>query len=255
MVQPTDIARHVNPEPFLRRAVKASSPAAVEEILADLPIVSEHEFTFDQSRPHAGWREGWLHWIPVGRDRGNAGRIKLANQPVNPIAERIVNGMEALIELQRALELLDDPHAPPPATPRAAVKKYFGVPPLDGLPKIADAKERSRLWDAARTLASHLRVRLMRERRHGTWTFTVVIEDDGIGQAPEQLHATLLSLGSTTKGDKTIPDRPLWPRRLVGVRGESGVLGHVAASAPASQWLHGRCRLVRGQASVPQGST
>lgn len=213
MAQPTDIARHIDPETFLRRAIRASTPTSVEQLLAELPIVSEDEFTCDASNQHGGWRDGWLHWIPVGRDRGNAGRIKLANQPVNPIAERIVNGMEALIELRRALEVLDEPHVQPPESPRAAVKRYFGLPPLDEIPKLADAKERSRLWDMARALASRLRVRLLRERREGSWVFTVVIEDDGIGQVPEHLHATLLSLGSTTKGDKPY---------LIGLFGQGG---------------------------------
>jgi len=44
-------------------------------------------------RRAGSWQPGSLHWVrPVGRDRGNGGRIKLAGEPMNPLAERLVNG-------------------------------------------------------------------------------------------------------------------------------------------------------------------
>ena len=66
-------------------------------------------YIHDHEKPEVGWRSGYLHWIPVGGERGNAGRIKQANQPVNPIAERTINGMEAIIEMARQRELLFAP--------------------------------------------------------------------------------------------------------------------------------------------------
>ena len=54
-------------------------------------------------------------------------------------------------------------------------------------------------------------MRLTHDKR--TREFTVAIEDEGIGQSPESMHKTLLSLGTTTKADK-------W--YLIGVFGQGG---------------------------------
>src|SRR5438128_1388796 len=98
-MDPTSISNHVVPAEFLSRAAKAVTSSDIEMLLSQLPITPEDEYIFNEEHPAAGWRAGSFHWIPVGRDRGNAGRIKLANQPVNPIAERAINGMEAIIEM------------------------------------------------------------------------------------------------------------------------------------------------------------
>src|SRR4051812_47512402 len=88
-----------NPAAFLEEALKATSSKAIKSLLARLPITPEKDYSFDVDAPQTGWQEGKLHWYPVGRDRGNAGRIKLAGNPENPIAERTINSMEAIIEL------------------------------------------------------------------------------------------------------------------------------------------------------------
>ena len=139
------------------------------------------------------------------------GRIKQANQPVNPIAERAINGMEAIIEMARHRELAADPAAEAPFSPRNAVKRYFNLPPLDELPKLDESETSKAIRSSARELARHLRVRLIYDKT--VREFTVAIEDDGIGQTPTQIHRTLLSLGSTTKADK-------W--YLIGVFGQGG---------------------------------
>lgn len=185
----------------------------MEALLATLPIVSEHDTTFDAARASATWKQGHLHWMPVGGDRGNAGRIKLANHPVNPLAERIVNGMEALIELQRVRELNTDGARTAPESPRAAVRRYFGLPSLDQIPKIEDKAERAKIWGIARDAARKLRLKLSTVRIKGQPTFNIFIEDDGIGQTPDMIHKTLLSLGSTTKGDKPY---------MIGLFGQGG---------------------------------
>lgn len=211
MVDPTMIASFVVPNGFFATATKATTTADVEKLLAQLPIVSEHEYSYDEDAPDVGWQPGKFHWVPVGRERGNAGRIKQANYPVNPIAERTVNGMEAIIERERQRELMNDPRSPDPASPREAVKRYFGLPALDELPKL-DASDSSKAIRAkARDLARQLRVRLLFDKP--SREFTVSIEDDGIGQPPTMVHRTLLSLGSTTKADK-------W--YLIGVFGQGG---------------------------------
>ncbi|WP_242101569.1 hypothetical protein [Lysobacter sp. M2-1] len=200
-------------EELLRRVIAVTTTTDMEALLATLPIVSENDSSFDATRAADTWNPGHLHWMPVGGDRGNAGRIKLANHPVNPLAERIVNGMEALIELHRTRELNLNSHAAPPESPRAAVGRYFGLPALDQIPKIEDKAERARLWGIAREIARGLRLKLSTVRIKGQPSFTIMIEDDGIGQSADMVHRTLLSLGSTTKGDKPY---------MIGLFGQGG---------------------------------
>lgn len=211
MIEPTLLSKHVKPVEFFAKAVLAKTSAEVDALLAQLPITPEDNYAFDEETPERGWQPGKFHWMPVGRERGNAGRIKQANQPVNPIAERAVNGMEALIEMARQRELLADPSAEAPHSPREAVSRYFGVPALDQLPKLDDSAASKSIRFKARELARLLRVRLVYDK--SSREFTVAIEDDGIGQPPAKVHRTLLSLGSTTKADK-------W--YLIGVFGQGG---------------------------------
>lgn len=213
---------------LLKRLMGITNVTEMEALLATLPIVSEHDTSFDATRASATWKQGHLHWMPVGADRGNAGRIKLANHPVNPLAERIVNGMEALIELERVRELKVDGAATAPESPRAAVSRYFGLPSLDQIPKIEDKAERGRVWGIARDAARKLRLKLSTVRIKGQPTFNIFIEDDGIGQTPDMIHRTLLSLGSTTKGDKPY---------MIGLFGQGG---SSAFSISRYSWLCSR---------------
>lgn len=211
MVQPTLLSDHVQPREFISTALKATTLADVDSLLSKLPITPEDQYIFNEADPENGWQPGRFHWIPVGQERGNAGRIKQANQPVNPIAERTVNGMEAIIEMARQRELRLDAPSRAPTSPRAAVSRYFGLPSLDQLPKLDGSDASKAIRTKARDLARQLRVRLVFDKT--SRQFTVAIEDDGIGQAPMRIHSTLLSLGSTTKADK-------W--YLIGVFGQGG---------------------------------
>lgn len=211
MAQSTTFPGDVPPAQFIATAIKAATSADVESLLSRLPITPEADYTYDGGHPEAGWRPGHFHWIPVGGDRGNAGRIKLANQPVNPIAERAVNGMEALIEMARQQELLANPSRPAPTSPREAVLRYFGLFSLDTLPKLDDSAASKAVREKARDMARRLRVRLTFDK--ASREFAVSIEDEGIGQSPAAMHRTLLSLGSTTKADKLY---------LIGVFGQGG---------------------------------
>lgn len=222
---PFDLGKFVKPDAFLAQALKATSVVALQLLLKPLPIVGEQDYLFDPKNPALGWKNGFLHWYAVGRERGNAGRIKLAGKPENPIAERAVNAMEAIIEMMRRRELMKGP-ASMPATPRQAVTRYFDLPPLDQVP----------LWDKdirglkpakyARELAKMIRVRL--ERTPASKELAVIIEDDGIGQAPGRVHETLLSLGESDKGDKTY---------LIGVFGQGGSSAYAASDI---SWLASR---------------
>jgi hypothetical protein len=207
----TLLENHVTPADFISRAVKATTSAAITKLLEELPITPEEEYAYNEDKPEDGWQSGKFHWVPVGGERGNAGRIKQANQPVSPLAERTVNGMEAIIEMARQRELLANPDAPAPTTPRDAVARYFGVPALDQLPKLDGSPASKAIRAKARDLARQLRIRLLFDK--SSKEFTVAIEDDGIGQPPSLIHSTLLSLGSTTKADK-------W--YLIGIFGQGG---------------------------------
>jgi hypothetical protein len=207
----TLLSDHVVPAEFIAKAIKATTSTDVEGILSELPITPEDDYSYDENNPENGWRPGYFHWLPVGKERGNAGRINQANLPVNPIAERAINGMEAIIELARQREILADPTASAPKSPRDAVNRYFEIPPLDELPKLDKSEGSKEIRVRARDLARQLRVHLLFDK--SSREFTVQVEDDGIGQAPAMIHKTLLSLGSTTKADK-------W--YLIGIFGQGG---------------------------------
>jgi hypothetical protein len=212
------ISNYIKPEAFLSQAVQATTVKAITTLLAQLPIVSENDYAFEAINPAKGWVEGKLHWVPLGKDRGNAGRIKLATRPEGPIAERTINGMEALIEMMRRLEFLHDPCAPMPQSAREAVARYFSLPPLDRIPRMKTTIKGQKPREYARELARLLRVRIAFEKTQRE--FAVFIEDEGIGQAPARMHETLLSLGSSDKGDKPY---------LIGLFGQGGSSTYAAS--------------------------
>jgi len=192
----------------LKDLLSAKSIADVDAILKKLPIPPEEAAYFDVN-DKTPWPAGVLRWVPVGLQRGNAGRIKLANSGENPLAERLVNGMEALIELARHREAAKDPNIAAPASPRAAAKRYFEIRPLDQISHKRSDPE----WKRARAMAAKLRLKLQTFRNKSGNHFTVRIEDDGIGQAPDRVHRTLLSLSESSKGDKPY---------LIGLFGQGG---------------------------------
>jgi hypothetical protein len=202
----------------MREIVNAVTSRRVEALLTQLPITSENEYIFNSKDPYAGWREGRFHWYPVGGDRGNAGRIKLAGSPFNPIGERTINAMESLIEMMRQAELKEGP-AEPPKSPRDAVKRYFDLPPLQEIPKWRQPIHGLKAREYSRKLATLIRIRLSREVR--PTEYTIAIEDDGIGQPAAMMHSTLLSLGTSDKVDKPY---------LIGVFGQGGSSAFAAST-------------------------
>jgi hypothetical protein len=155
----------VNVPDILVRLIGARSTTQVEAILATLPIVPPDQYQWVSAEERsAPWQNGKLHWVPVGMDRGNGGRIKLAGEPMNPLAERLVNGMEALIELARLRELLMNSTAPMPASPRDAVLRYFGFPKLDSIERM-DEEERKKKRDLVANVRKNLSIVLSFEVR------------------------------------------------------------------------------------------
>jgi hypothetical protein len=196
---------------LLGRLLNARTTAQVEATMRTLPIVPPEEYQWDYGAKRIGkWKPKHLHWLPVGLERGNGGRIKLAGEPMNPIAERAVNGMESLIELARQVELMNNPAAVMPANPREAVLRYFGLPRLDAIERMED-EERKEMRERVNEVRRRLSIRLDHERR--SKQFAVTIRDHGIGQTPSRMHETLLSLGQSDKADKPY---------LIGVFGQGG---------------------------------
>jgi hypothetical protein len=196
---------------LLGRLLNARATAKVEAIMASLPIVSIEKYQWLSAEERSSaWQPGKLHWIPVGMDRGNGGRIKLAGEPMNPLAERLVNGMESLIELARLREVRKNSAAVMPASPRDAVLRYFGFPKLDSIERLdeVERKEKRALVDKVR---KNLSITLDHEKK--SKEFAVTIRDHGMGQVPAMVHRTLLSLGRTDKADKPY---------LIGVFGQGG---------------------------------
>ena len=201
----------MNDSDLVGRLLDARSTAHVEAIMASLPVVPPDQYQWLSADERSGpWQKGKLHWIPVGRDRGNGGRIKLAGEPMNPLAERLVNGMESLIELARLRELLKNTAAVMPASPRDAVLRYFGFPKLNSIERLDDVerKEKRALVDEVR---KDLSITLDFEKK--SKQFAVTIRDQGTGQTAANMHNTLLSLGRTDKADKPY---------LIGVFGQGG---------------------------------
>lgn len=218
MTVPTQFPATLNAQDFLKTLMESATTKAIDELLGKLPIVDMHAFNLNLDQPDAGWQEDRYHWVPVGRERNNAGRIRLAGKPIYPLAERLVNGMEALIEMMRLRELMGQPGAAPPQSPREAVLRYFKLPPLDQIPLSKEKISGKTLREHAREYARLLLLELKYEKKQKE--FSLSIRDHGIGQAPSKMHKTLLSLGSSDKGDKPY---------LIGVFGQGGSSTYAAS--------------------------
>jgi hypothetical protein len=208
---PTEFPAGLNASDFLKALMASATTKAVDDVLSKLPIVDANYYNYDDDLPEKNWTEHCYHWMPVGRDRGNAGRIRLAGKPIFPLAERLVNGMEALVELKRLRELRQDPTAAVPNSPREAVARYFGLPPLDQIPKLSDKINGRPIRTYALELCRLLLLKMDFDKKQRE--FAVSIRDQGMGQTGARMHRTLLSLGSSDKGDKPY---------LIGVFGQGG---------------------------------
>lgn len=203
---------------LLKALMNARSIRDVTVLLDQLPVVSAEQYHWDYDDRVVGeWRPGHLHWLPVGLDRGNGGRIRLAGEPLNPIAERLVNGMEALIELRRTRQLSLSPGATAPRNPREAAQRYFDLLPLDQIERLAPDRA-SALRDVRDQVRKLLAIYLDYDKVAGE--FAVTVRDKGIGQTPAKLHRTLLSLGNSDK-----PEKPY----LIGLFGQGGSSTFMAA--------------------------
>jgi hypothetical protein len=74
VLSPTPCWPWLSPSSAIAKAVKAVTTADVESILGELPIAPEDAYAYNDESPDESWQDGKFHWIPVGRERGNAGR-------------------------------------------------------------------------------------------------------------------------------------------------------------------------------------
>ena len=140
-------------------------------------------------------------WRPVGDQSSNAGAIEASPDEVNPLIERIVNGIEAVTELGVEERHRRQPDWQIPKSPCKAVESVFQIP--DGAAeKLDQDTARLRFGDCV-----HFRL------RGGKNTPTIVIQDRGIGIHPSEFASTIVSLGQSSKGQKDY---------LIGMYGQGG---------------------------------
>ena len=142
------------------------------------------------------------YWRPIGDQSSNAGAIEVSADEINPLVERVVNGMEAVVELRIAESLKQNPPPPLPASPREAIEKLFKIP--NGQTRLLEENQ-------ARPLADQIQVIL----RGAKELPTIIVRDQRIGIHPRQFHSTIVSLGQSVKGQ-----RPY----LIGMYGQGALL-------------------------------
>lgn len=159
-------------------------------------------------------------WVPLGGIDNNVHTVEVASDPALALVERPTNSIDALLDL-RARERGETAR-----TPHDAAKRWWGVPP-GGLSAMTDHDRRE--------LADHARVIMVDS---GTPERpTVVIQDAGTGQHPDDFTKTLLSLLESNKKSAT---------HVMGVYNAGGAAsykfakGTLVASRLAPQLLNGR---------------
>jgi hypothetical protein len=126
-------------------------------------------------------------WRPLGGRLNNAGNVELITEPGPPIIERVTNGIDAMLEF--GFQIAGCP-ASSPASPRAASEQWFSI--KGGT--VSGLKE-------DRTLITKLATDVVIEvfDSEEPKRPTISILDKGIGQHPDDLPATILSLGESNK--------------------------------------------------------
>lgn len=128
---------------------------------------------------------GGLRWVPLGGIPNNVHTVQVSADPALALVERPINSIDAVLDL-KAEQLKQS--AP---TPHEAARAWWGVP-AGGL---SEMKE-----DARRELADLIRVTNLDSG--DIEQPTVVIQDAGTGQRPDDFPKTLLSLLESNKKSK-----------------------------------------------------
>jgi len=128
---------------------------------------------------------GGLRWVPLGGIPNNVHTVQVSADPALALVERPINSIDAVLDL-KAEELKETA-----STPHEAARAWWDVP-AGGL---SEMKE-----DARRQLADLIRV--VNLDSGDIDRPTVVIQDAGTGQHPDDFPKTLLSLLESNKKSK-----------------------------------------------------
>lgn len=140
-------------------------------------------------------------WRNLGDRESPAANVEVSPDPLNPLVERLVNGMESLIQLEMEPErLTGKAYKGIPSSVFEAAERYFSVP---------QGRARNLPTIDRRRLAQNLKL-ILRGKRG---TPTVVVQDKGIGIHPDYMPDTILSLANSSKGKKPY---------LIGAYGHGG---------------------------------
>ena len=129
-------------------------------------------------------------WFPLGGRDNNSGSVNLAMDPGQALVERITNAMDAHIELQ--YELAGRPTNL--NSPREAVQRLWG------LESSRLTRESPSITRFIEEMAPKSFIRVVGSTRRGH--SSVIIQDSGIGQHPDDLPKTILGLQESNKNDK-----------------------------------------------------
>lgn len=129
---------------------------------------------------------GGITWRPLGDIENNIHTVEVASDAALALVERPTNSIDALLDL-RARERNEKAE-----TPHAAARAWWNVPP-EGLSAMSDADRRA--------LADHARVTMLESGVADRPT--IVIEDSGTGQHPDDFPKTHLSLLGSNKKSST----------------------------------------------------
>ena len=147
---------------------------------------------------------GGVTWKPVGGIPNNVHTIEVSTDPALALTERPINGIDALLDLAARERGGTAP------TPHVAAQQWYGVSP-GGLSATSE--------EARRKLAEMLQVTMIESGE--AQRPTIVIQDRGTGQHPDDFPKTLLSLLESNK--KELP-------HVMGVYNAGGAASYRFAS-------------------------
>jgi hypothetical protein len=159
-------------------------PVLTQELTARALTLRTHPELLDWLRDVEKEFNG-VSWRAVGDEADNVHTVEVSTDPALAMLERVTNGIDALLDL-RAREL--DQTA---VTPHEAAQKWWGIP-LGGPGRMRE-DERFELGG---------RVRVTMEESGEDDRPTVVIQDQGTGQHPDDFPHTLMSLHRSNKKTK-----------------------------------------------------
>lgn len=154
--------------------------------------LSDRTFTITSEEDLQDWlravdREiGGISWVPLGAIDNNVHTVEVASDAALALVERPTNSIDALLDLKARQR------GETARTPHQAAMQWWGVP-AGGL---SDMTDKSR-----RELADHIRVTMVESG--DPQRPTIIIQDKGTGQHPDDFSKTHLSLLGSNKKSST----------------------------------------------------